>query len=106
MSWQLPGMEACGVKPQLCLLPNGVVACSSSWLGSRPGIGDQILFSDDDEQTCSDPALIFHGPWTGYTSMLETSRNELRYLYDDQAFGWLESRMNRSVVVNVKVQKA
>jgi len=104
LSWELTGMTACGVLPRLCLLSNGVVACSSGRLGSKPGIGDQVLFSDDGGRTWTEPILIFHGPSTGYTSMLEISPNELLYLYDDQAFGWLESRMNCIMGVRIGVQ--
>ena len=77
-SWELQRMTACGVKPKLCLLTNGVVACSSGRLAPRrPGIGDQVLFSEDGGRTWSDPTRIFHGPSTGYTGLLEIRPNEV-----------------------------
>jgi hypothetical protein len=37
--------------------------------------------------------------------MLETTPNELLYVYDDQAFGWTETRFNSIVAVRINVER-
>jgi hypothetical protein len=105
-TWSRPRpMVACGVRPRLRRLSNGVVACSYGRVTEGRSLGDQIVFSVDGGETWTSPTVIFNGPSTGYTSILETSPNELLYVYDELAAGWTESAGNRIMSVNIQVER-
>ena len=103
-TWSRPRpMAACGVRPRLRRLSNGVVACSYGRVTEGPSLGDHIVFSVDGGETWTSPTIIYHAASTGYTSMLETSPNELLYVYDAQSFGW--SGGGRIMSVKIQVER-
>ena len=105
-TWSRPRpMAACGVRPRLRRLSNGVVACSYGRVTEGPSLGDHIVFSVDGGETWTSPTIIYHAASTGYTSMLETSPNELLYVYDELAAGWTESAGSRIMSVNIQVER-
>ena len=102
-----------GVRPMLVVMSNGVVACSygrvSSTLSSRdrwtnPSLGDQIMFSLDSGETWTEPTIIYDGPSTGYTSIVEVKPGKLLYVYYSLRYGWSRTK-NRIMMVNVKVTR-
>ena len=105
-TWSRPRpMAACGVRPRLRRLSNGVVACSYGRVTEGPSLGDQIVFSVDGGETWTSPTIIYHAASTGYTSMLETSPNELLYVYDALAIGINEGARNRIMAVTIQVER-
>ena len=94
-------MAVCGVRPRLRQLSNGVVACSYGRVTSPPSLGDEAIFSADNGETWTSPTLIYHGPSTGYTCMLEIRPNVLLYVCDTQCFGWTESPGHRNAITSV-----
>ena len=100
-----------GVRPMLVAMSNGVVACSYGRVNvssrdrlTNPSLGDQIIFSLDSGETWTEPTIIYDGPSTGYTSILEVRPGELLYVYDALRYGW-HSTKNRIMRVNIKVRR-
>ena len=96
-------MAVCGVRPRLRQLSNGVIACSYGRVTSPPSLGDQIIFSTDGGQTWTDPTVLYHGPSTGYTCMLEIRPNELLLVYDTQCFGWVDRPGVANAIMSVTI---
>ena len=92
-----------GVRPQMVLMSNGVIACSYGRVSHPPSLGDQVMFSLDGGETWTHHTTIYHGPSTGYTSMAEVRPGELLYAYDVLGFGW--TRRNNIMTANIKVER-
>jgi len=101
-----------GVEPKLLLMTSGVIACSYG--RSRKDVSDRpgpfgfpsedawIMFSQDGGETWTNHTVLYEGPSTGYTSMVELSPGELLCTHDILGFGW--ERTNSIMMVKVWVE--
>ena len=104
LTWSKPVSAGVnGVLPQLVLMSNGVIACGYGRVSHPPSLGDHVMFSIDGGESWTDHTTIYHGPSTGYTSMVEVRPGELLYAYDVRGFGW--TQRNSIMTVNIKVEK-
>jgi len=79
--------EALSVFADLCLMSNGVLACSSG----RPGC--RIMFSPDGRgEVWVAPTTVFAGPSTCYTAISEVAPGKLLYVHDVVPTGWDQPR--------------
>jgi hypothetical protein len=106
LTWSKPVSAGVnGVRPHMELMSNGVIACSYGRLSYPPSLGDQVMFSLDGGESWMDHTTIYHGPSTGYTSMVEVRPGELLLAYDVLGFGWRKRKINSIMTVNIKVER-
>jgi len=84
-TWEKPTSSgAKGVAPQLRLMTNGVLACSSG----RPGPVTLMFSRDGTGRTWSNLTPIFKEMSTRYTGLLEVAPHRLLVVYDHVPYGW------------------
>lgn len=76
-----PMKRACGARPRLVLLKNGILALSYGRI-RRPSQDDYIIFSADGGETWTDERCIHQGLSSGYTDMVETAPGKILYVFD------------------------
>jgi hypothetical protein len=85
-TWSLPVRTpeyAASVFPDLCLMSNGILACSFG----RPGC--HLMFSlDGTGERWSDRVTLYSGPSTCYTAIREVAPGKLLYIHDVTPAGW------------------
>jgi len=85
-TWSAPKImpeQAMSVFASLCVMSNGVLACSSG----RPGC--RIMFSPDGKgEQWTEGTTVFDGPSTCYTAIAEVAPGKLLYVYDVVPTGW------------------
>jgi hypothetical protein len=84
-------------------MSNGVVACSYGRVIHPPSLGDQVMFSLDDGESWTQHTTIYHGPSTGYASIVEVRPGELLYFYDVLGFGG--PKRNSIMMVSIKIER-
>jgi hypothetical protein len=103
-TWSPPELapeHAASVFPDLCLMSNGILACSFG----RPGC--HLMFSlDGTGEQWTDRTTLFNGPSTCYTAIREVAPGRLLYVHDVTPAGWnplREGQLNeiRGVFVDV-----
>jgi hypothetical protein len=103
-SWSAPqSVGADSVDPDLCLLGNGVLACSFG----RPGCW--IMFdATGTGREWGKPVLVFDGASTCYTGIREIEPGKLLYVYDATSFddGSGRGAANCLRGVEIRVQRA
>ena len=68
-----------GVWPNLCVMPSGVIVCTTG----RPG--NWLVFSQDDGKTWQDGFCFYEGPTSSYNTVLQTGPDTVLVIYDRQA---------------------
>ena len=108
------GQGVVGVEPKLLLMTSGVIACSYG--RSRCDISHEkefvgfpsedawIMFTLDGGETWTNHTMLYQGPSTGYTSMVELNPGELLCTHDAMGFAW--ERANSIMMVKVRVERS